>query len=336
MMNRRVSADHGKGWSPARGSWLPALLAATSITAPSVAGQPLTAIDQAVFRSHTELVTLYATVRGRDGRLLTDLSRDDFSVIDDGVRVPVTLFSSDPQPITAVVMADMSTSIRDVPRIHGALRHFVHSLRVGDRLRIGTFGTEISLSYYLTDDVVLLERVLAEELANRPWGSTPLWRAIDTAVRSLEGEPSRHVVVVLTDGSDYSPSTDRGLPPLPGGASGLRKRIESRPDLLLYAIGSGDLRVRQRLQGDIIKLVRASGGGHVDLAPHDDLGRILDGVGEELRRQYVIGFEPRHRDGLIHPVRVRVSRSGATLRTRESYEAPVRQSPVPSRPQEFR
>lgn len=278
--------------------------------------------SQAVFRADTSAVALYATVRDRDGRLIPDLPREAFEVLDDGVRVPITVFSNAPQPITAVVMADMSGSAwTDLLRIQGSLRHFIQDLRSGDRLRIGTFGQEVSLSHALTDDRATLERVVAEEMW--PGGPTPLWRAIDAAVRSLQPEPGRQVVVALTDGVDYSPGGAR-LPPLPGGLSALRRRAEANPHLLIYAIGLGDPRRRQRLSGNVVSLARVTGGGHINLAPDADLGKVLAEVGEELRRQYVVGFVSRHDDGKVHRVKLEVSVRGATVRTRESYVSPGR------------
>jgi hypothetical protein len=220
-------------------------------------------------------------------------------------------------------MADMSVSMgSDLPRVLQSLRYFIRSLRPGDRLRIGTFGNEVALSHALTDDRAALERVVAEEVW--PGGTSSLWRAVDAAMRSLQNEPGRQVVVTLTDGIDYSPGGTQGLPPLPGGIDGLRRRAEARSNLLVYAIGLGNPGRRQRLSGGIVSLVRVTGGGHVDMAPDADLGRVLGEVGEELRRQYVVGFVPRHGDGMVHRVQLKASIRGATVRTRETYLAAVR------------
>lgn len=287
------------------------------------AGSWMFAASQAVFRTDTAAVALYATVRDRNGRLIPDLPREAFEVLDDGVEVPISTFSNEVQPITAVLMADMSGSmLTELPRVQRSLLHFVRSLRSGDRLRIGTFGMGVALSHALTDDRGVLERVIMEELW--PGGGTPLWRAVDSAMRSLELEPGRQVVVVLTDGVDYSPGGTGGLPPLPDGVAALRRRAEANSNLLMYAIGFGDASQGVRLRGDIVRLVRLTGGGHVDIQPETDLARTLEEVGEELRRQYVVGFVPRHADGKVHQVRLNVAVRGAVVRTRETYVAPLR------------
>ena len=45
------------------------------------------------------------------GRPVTDLTQQDFEVLDNGRRAPVTVFTTDPQPLTLLLMFDTSASI---------------------------------------------------------------------------------------------------------------------------------------------------------------------------------------------------------------------------------
>ena len=58
------------------------------------------------FRSTSETVPVYATVVDRDGRLVSDLGRDDFEIFDNDKPVDITLFKSDVQPMAVVVMLE--------------------------------------------------------------------------------------------------------------------------------------------------------------------------------------------------------------------------------------
>lgn len=282
---------------------------------------PERAAQQPVFRSTAREVALFVTVRGRDGRLLTGLDKDAFEVVDSGVPVPISTFSNAPVPITAVIMADVSGSMGvDFLRVRVALLHFVETLGGGDRIRIGTFGDEVALGWSLTNDKEVLRQVIADEFW--PGGDSPLWRAVDTAATALAPEVGRKVVVVITDGVDYSPGGTQGLPPLPGGFRGLMSTIERSQDLIVYAVGFADPGLGQNLRGDIVTLARASGGGHTDVRPDADLGGVLDDIGRQLRQQYVVGFVPRHQDGRDHSVEVKVKVRGADVRSRRSYRAP--------------
>jgi len=155
-----------------------------------------------VFRSGVQTVSVYATVQNRAGRLVPDLTKEDFQILDDGKPVPVTIFSREIDPITVALMLDMSDSMRDdYDRVRQAASHFVSVLRPDDRVRIGTFGHDVALSPYLTGDKTILNRILREEL----WLShfTALWSGLKAAMDSLDREPGRRVVLVLTDGGDF-------------------------------------------------------------------------------------------------------------------------------------
>ena len=63
------------------------------------------------FTTGTRTVAVYATVTNAEGRLVPDLSRDDFAIDDNGKRQVLTLFSNDIQPITVVMLLDRSGSM---------------------------------------------------------------------------------------------------------------------------------------------------------------------------------------------------------------------------------
>ena len=64
------------------------------------------------FQAGTRTVAVYATVTNPRGRLVPDLSREDFAVDDNGKRQTLTLFANDIQPITLVMLLDRSGSMK--------------------------------------------------------------------------------------------------------------------------------------------------------------------------------------------------------------------------------
>jgi hypothetical protein len=54
---------------------------------------------QTPFRAATDLVRVYATVKDKDGHLVTGLRQDEFELRDRGTRTPLAVFSTDAQPI---------------------------------------------------------------------------------------------------------------------------------------------------------------------------------------------------------------------------------------------
>ena len=267
----------------------------------------------AQFRSSTNSVAIYATVADGSGRLSTDLQRGDFKVFDNGKEREITLFSSDPQPITVAIMLDMSGSMEGrFLKVRESTLRFINSLVDGDRAQIGSFGNEVAISPLLTGDKEVLTRVVHEELW--PMGSSPLWNAIDVAMTALAREGGRRVILVLTDGADSCqlPRCVRF------------KDVESRAlveDFMIYAIGMDDL----GLGGPIVGLTEKTGGGHFELKPGDDLGLTFARVAEELSHQYLIGFTPEILDGKEHRLEVRLGSPTMRARARQTYVATSRQ-----------
>jgi hypothetical protein len=63
-------------------------------------GALVLAQERPTFRSAARTVYIYATVQDKDGRLVTNLTRDDFEIFDNGQPQAVTVFENDPQKIT--------------------------------------------------------------------------------------------------------------------------------------------------------------------------------------------------------------------------------------------
>src|SRR6188508_2984643 len=78
------------------------------------------------FRSTSQIVPLYATVTDSTGRLVPDLEERHFEVYDNKKRQTLTLFKSDVQPITVVVMLDTSGSMTlNIDLLKAAAEQFI-------------------------------------------------------------------------------------------------------------------------------------------------------------------------------------------------------------------
>jgi VWFA-related protein len=199
-------------------------------TALLIGAAGLSATQAPQFRGGTNTVSIYATVVDGGGRLVTDLSRDDFEVFDDGVRQPISLFASDLQPITIVVMLDRSGSMKPhFVRVQEAADTFVGDLLPGDRARIGSFADNIQIDpETFTADHEVLRRVIHENM--QPPGLTPLWGAAAAAMDALRGQEGRRVVLVFTDGKD-TPGIGQNV-----SFAAVRSRSQAE-DVMVYAIG---------------------------------------------------------------------------------------------------
>ena len=206
-----------------------AVLFATAIAVPAIpAGQ------QQAFRGGIHTVPVYASVVDRTGRLVTNLTKDDFEVLDNGTRQDLTLFANDRQPITIVIMLDRSGSVsQHFPLVRDAAAEFVANLNDTDRARIGSFSNTVQIDPVgFTSDRDELRRILRENLQNA--GATPLWNAAAAAMRALAEEPGRRVVLMFTDGHDNpnEPEPDHRNTTFPE----VRAQVQS-DEVMVYGIG---------------------------------------------------------------------------------------------------
>jgi Ca-activated chloride channel family protein len=266
--------------------------------------------DRPTFRSTSRIVPIYATVQSRDGRLVADLTRDEFRVFEDGEERRLTVFDNAPQKITVAVMFDMSGSMaQQYMHIRRAADALVAALWPDDRARIGTIGGEPAISPLLTSDKAVLRRVIEEELW--PGGPTPLWSAADRAMTSLNGEAGRRVVMLFTDGDD-APSPFVGKSDLATAT-----HHAEQGGFLIYAVGFPG----RALSAKITSLADSTGGGHFTVHGHDDLPSTFARVMDELHHQYVLGFPSDLADGRVHAVDLQTTRANTKVRARRSYVA---------------
>lgn len=112
-----------------------------------VAGAATLAARQPTFRSSVRTVPVYATATDAGGRLVADLSQEDFEILDNGKPVTISAFSNDPQPFTAVVMLDTSASMTEhLKLLNQASEQFLIRLLPVDKAQVGAFNDKLQLS----------------------------------------------------------------------------------------------------------------------------------------------------------------------------------------------
>lgn len=190
--------------------------------------------QQHLFQGGNNSVPVYTTVVDAGGRLITDLTRTDFDIYDNGIRRDVTLFANDVQPITIVIMLDRSQSMeRNNDLVRAAAEQFVSHLDEADRARVGSFSNTIQIDpEEFTSDRALLTGILRTKLLGP--GMTPLWNATARAMTALAREQRRKVVLVFTDGFN---TPQWGRDNVTFAALQARAQIEG---VMIYAVGLSD------------------------------------------------------------------------------------------------
>src|SRR5688572_29084949 len=287
------------------------LLAASVATASTLAD----AAQQPTFRSGTQFVPLFTTVTDAQGRLVPDLDRDQFTILDNGKPKNITVFENQTQPFTAIVMLDFSASMTaNLDRLKQATEQFLIRMLPADKAQVGAFSDKIQFSGTFTSDRDDLIGALGDLQFGNP---TRLYDAIDASIEMLQDVQGRKVVVVFTDGEDTASHRSFG--------DALNRAKDK--EVMVYAIGlESELAFNGRVQRTkpdrgLKKLAEETGGGYFELKKTDDLGPTFSRVVQELHSLYTIGFNPMTLDGKEHRLDVRMKQPGMAARARKSYIA---------------
>jgi Ca-activated chloride channel family protein len=270
--------------------------------------------QQGTFRAGTSIVPILATVLDKDGRLVPDLEKEDFTILDNGKPVDISFFQNDVQPFTVVVTLDFSFSMNNnLKLLKSAAEQFILRMLPEDKGQVGAFSDKIMFSGPFTSDRDDLILALDDLQFGNP---TRLYDAIDASIDNLDEASGRKVVLVFSDGDDTA--SRRSFDDV------LKKAREK--EVMVYGIGlqseffNGQRMVRSRPATALRRLADETGGGFFELKKSAELAPTFTRVSQELHSLYALGFTPANLDGKEHRLEVR-ARSGMTTRARRSYIA---------------
>ena len=251
------------------------------------------------------------TVRDGEGRLVTTLGKDDFTIEEDGVAQPITQFTKERVPVSLSLTLDISDSMRGQRFVdaRAALAHFLEKLlAIEDEASLIGFNHAARMFGEWTTDRSGLRTKLE---AIRPSGGTALYDAIDASLPQFASrQHPRAAILLVSDGADTA--SDRTPTEL--------KQILVRSDIFLYAIGidSIDARNSTRINPFTLNELTSQGGGYTEIIRSaEELGPATERIADELNHQYMIGYTPTTRaDGSYHTVRVKVSNDSYKVRAR--------------------
>lgn len=282
--------------------------------------------QQATFRSGVDLVTVSATVRDGKGRLVKDLEKKDFEVIDRGERRIISEFRSERAPLSLAILFDVSGSMDTADRATAAkfaAHHLISQLEEGrDEAGLFAFDSRLREVAPFSVDTRALKGALGEV---DPFGATSLHDAIAAAAERVASRPmARRAVVVLTDGID----TASRLTPAQVSAKAAAIDVPVYIIAVVLPIddpGSdratpGARRTAPASIGTVEDLARWTGGALYYSSTSASAYQAARAVVDELRHLYLIAFEPGASPGW-HPIEIRTSQKDFVVRTRGGYVA---------------
>ena len=297
----------------------------------------------------TTEVMFPVTVRDSNGRFVSDLTRNDFRVFEDGSLQPLSDLALRQVPVDVVLMVDASSSVaNNLDDFRRAAQGFAARLQADDRISLIKFDDRIELLQDWTKSRFQLQRAL-----NRiePGMFTRFNDALMLAARDQFGTAakSRRAVIILSDGIDNGQGTTTlesalqaliraqvavyivanteisraakraELDTLLGGSESSVKFNQVNIDRLRLG-----LKVLDQSEENLAQLARATGGKLYRPLTFDALESTYAEVADELRHQYALYFTPlnKSRDGSFRRVRVETANPAFQSHTRVGYFAP--------------
>ena len=197
-----------------------------SETAPEQdANAPLSPDDE-VITVETEVVTIPVKVSDRSGKFIPGLTKENFTVLEDGSEQEIAFFSNEQQPFTVALVLDMSySSTFKINEIQSAAIAFIDQLRENDKVMVVSFDEEVHILTEPTGDRGQIYRAIK---STKVASGTSLYEAVDTVInQKLKRVKGRKAIVLFTDGVDTTSRRAHDL-------TNLRDALES--DALVYPI----------------------------------------------------------------------------------------------------
>lgn len=289
------------------------------------------------FKAQVNVVNLFFNVKDKHGMLVPGLTKDDFTVTEDGKPQTIKYFSADSnQPLTLGILIDTSASQTRVLTIEQeSCAEFLHSvLRSKDLAFVINFDVDVDLDQDFTNDVRQLSRALDKMQINAgisgppglgggPIATTPrgtlLYDAIYLAAdEKLKNEVGRKAMIIFTDGEDQ------------GSRLKIRDAIEAaqKADAICYVILIADRGFYGGFgysgDSEMKKLAEDTGGRVIEVGnKQDKLRAAFEQIQNELRSQYNIGYTPTNNrlDGSYRRIQIKAKGEGEKVQARQGYYA---------------
>jgi Ca-activated chloride channel family protein len=277
----------------------------------------------ATFRRRVNEVNVVFTVTDKHGRYVNDLTKNDFSIIDDQKpALEVRSFHRETDlPLQVGLLVDASNSVRDRFKFEqeAAIEFLNQTIRPRyDQAFIVGFDVTPEVTQDFTDDTDLLS-VGVRGL--RPGGGTAMYDALyfacrDKLLKAPQTGPTRRAIILLSDGDDNQSHVTR------------EEAVEmaQRAEVSIYAIstninGGGS-------HGDKIleRIADATGGRAFFPFQLREVSDAFSEIQNELRSQYALAYTPANLapNGSYHSIEILAqNHKGLRVRSRHGYYAPT-------------
>jgi Ca-activated chloride channel homolog len=245
-------------------------------------------------------VVIHATVRESKSGFVSDLEKQHFTVLEDGVPQKLLSFSREDEPIAVGLLVDNSQSMMNKRnQVLVAAKTFVRASKPNDEIFVLHFNEQLTYglpsSTRFTGDRGLLDAALDKMTLD---GRTALYDAIHEGLQNLaHSKLSKKVILLISDGGDNMSVHKANDVVREADLSGA----------LFFAIGIYDPMDGDADPGVIRKLAQATGGEAYFPKEILEVKDLCEGIARDLRNQYALSYAPsEHESSKYHRLQVKV------------------------------
>jgi VWFA-related protein len=249
--------------------------------------------DEATFSSGIQVVNVLATVRDRGEQFVRNLTKDDFSISEDGRPQAIRYFSAETNlPLTIGLLVDTSISQEKVLNAErGASFRFIDSvLRENmDHVFLMDFDMNVKTMQHLTNSRADLQESLRlvntptrEELRSQYGGGTLLFDAVSDACKEvMKKQQGRKALIILSDGGDNGSNATLSA------AVQEAQRTNTLVYTILFTSGGLGSNIGKRT---MLRLAEQTGGSYFVVTKKLTIDQVFSLIEQDLRSQYSIGY----------------------------------------------
>jgi VWFA-related protein len=301
-------------------------------------------------------VVVPVTVKDNTGRLVPDLRKDDFRILEDEVEQKIVYFSADAVPLSIVILLDNDLKSKQAHQVADSLLALVAGLSANDEAFVCRFDQFFHEGKgFISDQDKLLTELkrtrLDEESSSPPSGSVNEGPTINghsatgdaprvpETTLNLKGQPTkalddavfaaaqllkdrdperrrRKIILLISDGVN--------APKFNTNNYDTTIKDLLRYNIAVYGVGVGSAYFNRRFER-LAKYAHDSGGDVYYGLKRKDMEELYSRITEEARNQYTLAYTPTgtERGADYHSIEIRVKREGLTILTREGYYSGV-------------
>jgi VWFA-related protein len=296
-------------------------------------------------RVNSEVVVVPVTVRDADGEFVNGLTKDDFTVLEDGKVQEISSFDNEPQPMSAAIVIDDGIGGIAIHRVASQLQVLAAGITSNDEVSVFRYsGVVDRLSDFSKDPKMMLQSFVviskaaegreeeqAELITGGPgWlrsvlGIFPdgskgtaknhvLHNAIFEAATALQSRPrgTRRVIFIVSDGVAAGHANMHSLKD--------NTELLLKNDIQVFAVSTAHASFGS--YGALSSYASATGGDVHNGATDESIEHAFNRVIEQARRQYTLGYASTNtstKPGVFRKIEVRTPQKNLKLTYRSGY-----------------